>query len=85
MVIKMNKEEINNKTTECGSKTRILLFSIGFFLLGTVLELIFGDNVDKVLLVVLNAIAIIYIYIKRLKWFKIFKFLNLRIDSLKGG
>lgn len=85
MVIKMNKEEINNKTTECGSKTRILVFITGFFLLGTVLELIFRNNADNVFLIVLNVIAIIYIYIKMFKWFKIFKFLNLGIDSLKGG
>lgn len=85
MVIKMNKEEINGKTTECTSKMHILLFIIGFYLLGAVLELIFGDNANKMFPIVLIAISIIYIYIKDLKQFKISILLNLRVNNVKGG
>ena len=85
MVIKMIKTEIQGKNIKYAHKIHILLFIIGFCLLGAILELIFRDNANNVFPVVLIAMSIIYSYIKDSKWFKIYRFLNLRVNNVNGG
>ncbi|MGB9978249.1 hypothetical protein [Methanobacterium sp.] len=64
----MNKTEIHDKNVELVSKRHMLLFIIGFLLLGAILELILGlDKSNKVIPIIVFAIAIIHMYIKRFK------------------
>jgi|GEM_PF-6058551 len=67
MVIKMNKTEVHDKNAEHVSRRHILLLVVGFLLLGAILELILGlDKSNGAIPIIVVAIAIIYIYIKKI-------------------
>ncbi|MEN6293887.1 MAG: hypothetical protein ABFD07_17955 [Methanobacterium sp.] len=61
----MNKTEIHDKNIASVSKGHILVFIIGFLLLGVILELILGVNKFKeVIPLIIVTIVIIHMYIR---------------------